>query len=164
MCCQGKKTANNNSDFVWKFVSGQNSLLGMGKGILIYQNSSSFTSFDFFLYSSRNLSPPPRQQNITQGGKLLPQEAQPAIWKAVASPVQKKACINASYQRMHWRAGLLISSCSKQERVSTTARSSGYLQGRTIKTTLTKALLGYIRCVVLPREPVLTLLGCIMYF
>lgn len=54
--------------------------------------------------------------------------------------------------------------CSKQERVSTTARSSGCLQGRTIKSTLREALLVYKRRVELPREPVLTLLGCIMYF
>lgn len=44
---RGEKIANHNNGFVWNFFSGQNSLLGMGKGILMYRNRSSFTSFDF---------------------------------------------------------------------------------------------------------------------
>lgn len=90
MCCQGKKTANRNSDFVWKLFSGQNSLLGMGKGILMYQNSSSFPSFAFFLYSSRNLCPPPRQQDITQGGKLLPQKPSQPYGKQLLALFRRK--------------------------------------------------------------------------
>lgn len=79
--------------FIW--VGGVLFFFNFYYRMLLYQNSSSFTSFAFFLHPSRNLCPP-RQCVITHDEKLLQQEAQSAMWKAASRYVWKKAYINVS--------------------------------------------------------------------